>query len=60
MDSSILKGRKRGIMGEEIIKICPRCGKKTLVIDFEKGIARCTNCGYEERMQTWKNKKLKE
>ena len=45
---------------EEIIKICPQCRKKSLIVDLDKGIVRCTECGYEVRLQKWKNKKLKE
>jgi len=57
---TIFAARKRGKMGEEIIKICPQCGKKTLIVDLDKGIVRCKECGYEVRMQKWKNKKLRE
>lgn len=29
---------------------CPKCGKKTVVI--ENGRIHCTNCGFERRLQT--------
>lgn len=51
---------KRGVdLGEESIKRCPRCGALALEIDFNKGIAHCTKCGFEKRMIKW-NKKSQE
>jgi len=33
-------------------KICPKCLKFTLEINLQKGILKCTNCGYEIKLQT--------
>lgn len=50
-------------VNDKLIKICPKCGKLSLEVDFDKGILTCKECGYEVKLQKWgkeQNQKLRE
>ena len=38
-------------MDENQGRTCPRCGKHSMEIDWDKGKAKCTECGHEIAFQ---------